>query len=199
VLECIDNGGIAHCPQLEEVVFGEAPVREVGDDALQGDWALEHFEMPASLKKVEAFGLTGTSISSLNASECVFLESVAVGSVPNFIDLILPDRFSGEVYINSTKSIERATFGHVALSVSIEGGCPPVFGEVRFTAFVPPEAEMVLALTRSPLFEVDAFGAARGVMPTAPEGCESKMFATAFVLGETAQLFGRESAPAHPP
>jgi hypothetical protein len=169
VLERIGKNGAGSCPRLDEVIFGEAGVRRFGRKAFSMDFALERFPLPATLQTVKESAFDGTSIQSFDASDCASLESLALSSVPIFVDLVLPSRFSGVLSTLFTKSIERATFGSVSLDLFYDKFVL-VFGEARFTALGPPRGDF-----------------------------SERILASALLFAEMAQLFGREAAAARPP
>jgi hypothetical protein len=139
VLERVDKWGVAHCPRLEEVVFGEAPVREFSAFAFREDFVLERFPLPATLRRMDGVALFCTAILRLDASECASLESFASGWVLNLSDMTLPNRFWGELLVFHCKSIERATFGWITLRTWSKFSL--VFAEVRFTSLTPPRGD----------------------------------------------------------
>jgi hypothetical protein len=169
VLECVGCRGVSRCPRLTEVVIGAAPLRKLESGGFENDLSLSQFPLPSSLEDMEE-AFWATSISILDAGACGLLRCFRLWSPVYFRELILPGRFSGELEIMWTKSIEKATFG----SVLLETFPAPVVCEMRFTALAPPRWE-------------------RGSEPTA------EMFAKALVFSETAQLLAREAAPARPP
>jgi hypothetical protein len=169
VLECVGEYGISSCPRLAEVVFGEAPLRELGDFAFEGDVRLEHLSLPAALKRVDDDAFHDTSISSLDAGECGSLETLVLDSVLSFCLLVLPGEFSGNLRFDYCKSVKRATFGAIGLEGSLNKFCL-TFGEVRFAALGPPRGGFI-----------------------------EEMVANAFVFGERAQLLKREATVARPP
>jgi hypothetical protein len=137
VLERVALCGVAHCPRLEEVIFGDAPLQVIEMNAFNGDFRLERLALSATLKWVGC-AFQETSISDLDAGECSPLEAFAVNAVLSFLGLVLPSRFSGvlDVYCGS---IGRATFGSIKLNASNKFVL--VFGEVRFTMLAPPRGD----------------------------------------------------------
>jgi hypothetical protein len=92
-----------------------------------------------------------------------------LGTLPDFLDLVLPSRFSGVLHSWKAKRVNKATFGSIELSAPIDKYIV-VFGEVHFTSLTPPRGDF-----------------------------SSEMFAEALVFSETSQLLGREARPARPP
>jgi hypothetical protein len=135
-LEYVDD--VSFCPRLEKIVFGDAPVRGLGDCAFQADSALEQFSVPAVLRSVDWEAFRGASISSLDASQCASLERFEVGGVLDAAEIKLPIGFSGTLANSFARSISCATFGANKLLTVVS---VLVFGEARFTALVPPRGD----------------------------------------------------------
>jgi hypothetical protein len=169
VLECVGRSGVRDYPRLEEVIVGNAPLRELEGHAFCRDFSLECLPLPRTLKKVDSFAFADTLISNFDAGVCESLESFGLGFALTFHELVLPDRFSGTLSTWTARTVEHATFGSIELTAP-EDGYILVFGEVRFTSLAAP----------------------RG-------GFAREMFVDALVFGEKAQLLEREAAPARAP
>jgi hypothetical protein len=164
-----ETASVCNCPRLDEIVFGDAPVREVGMYAFVGALSLDTFSVPETLRNVDKSALFGSGICRLDASGCSFLEWFALGTLPGFLDLILPSRFSGVLHSSEAKEVNKAIFGSIELKAPFNKYII-VFGKIHFTSLTPPRGDFI-----------------------------SEMFAEALVFSETSQLLGREAGPARPP
>jgi hypothetical protein len=139
-LERIAEEGIAGCPRLEDIVVGNAPLREIEQCAMADDWSLERFRLPCALEVVAGSVFFGTSIACLDASECGSLREIAVSSTPVFEDLDLPPSFAGVLRVWYTVRFKQATFGAIDADVARSG---LVFDLVRFAALKQPRGDFV--------------------------------------------------------
>jgi hypothetical protein len=138
-LEKVAHEGVANCPKLTEMIFGEAPLRELGLFAFADAFSLADLSLPVTLVDVHGGAFEGTAITFLDASECPFLKSFTLSSVPTFSGLILSHSFSGVLDADYAKLVCRATFGFINLADTYRNVV--VFGGVRFEALRPPRGE----------------------------------------------------------
>jgi hypothetical protein len=141
VLEEVADGGVSNCPQLTEMILGEAPLRRLGNAAFGDDFSLESLSLSLTLVDIGRHAFTGTAIASLDASECPFLNAIALSSLQTFCDLILPPTMLGVLSALYTTLVLRATFGSISLDDDSYDHI--IFGELRFGAFRPPQGGFV--------------------------------------------------------